>query len=68
MNVTNKTTRTYSVSELTEAQAGDLLETCITLSGKQNDFENDFTLDEFETANNLRQALLNAGVKPRGQE
>lgn len=58
MNVTNKTTCMFTISELTEQQVRDLLfiatneETLNTLAGSEE-----------ETLNNLRQALLNAGIK-----
>jgi len=58
MNVTNKTTKTFDILGLTEQQAQDLLfiatneETINTLAGREE-----------ETLNNLRQALLEAGIK-----
>ena len=61
MNVTNKTIRTFTVSEITEHQAQDLLSIAAL-------HEDQYTDSETETLNNLRQALLNAGVKKRGQE
>ena len=63
MNVSNKTTRLFTVSDITEDQAQDLFAICQAV--EQN--ENDFRLEEMETAKNLRQALLNANVKPRGR-
>ena len=62
MNVTNKTTRPFSVSEITEHQAQDLLSIAACFPADV------FNESEEETINNLRQALLNAGVKKRGQE
>ena len=56
MNVSNKTTRTYTVSDITEQQARDLLSVARI-------HEDQYTDSEEETLNNLRQALLNAGVK-----
>ncbi len=60
MNVTNKTVRTFTVSEITEDQAQDLLSIAHL-------HEDKFSEREEETLNNLRQALLTAGVKPRGR-
>lgn len=56
MNVTNKTTRTFTISEITETQARDLLSVARI-------HEDQYTASEEETLNNMRQALLNAGVK-----
>ena len=60
MNVTNKTVRTFAISEITEGQAQDLLSIAACHEDQYNESEN-------ETLNNLRQALLNVGVKPRGR-
>lgn len=56
MNVTNETTRLFTISELTEQQAQDLLNIAAV-------HEDKFSESEEETLNNLRQALLSAGVK-----
>ena len=61
MNVTTKTTKTFAVTDLTEQQAQDLMNVaCIISDGDRKAlalFEG-----EQETMNNLRQALLQAGV------
>jgi len=63
MNVTNKTTRMFTIFDVTEAQAQDLLSICLAL------FPTEVTASEKETLNNLRQALLNAGVtKTKGAD
>lgn len=59
MNVTNKTTRTFTISEITEAQALDLVELSIALG----EVPPTFTQSIHETLNNLRQALLSVGLK-----
>lgn len=56
MNVTNKTTRTFDILDITEQQARDLL------SIAANDGSTKITESEKETLNNLRQALLTAGL------
>lgn len=62
MNVNNKTVRTFCITDITEDQAQDLLGVCKCFPADV------FTESEEETIDNLRQALLNANVKPRGQE
>ncbi len=63
MNVTNKTTKLFSILDITEQQAQDLLfiatnqETLNTLSGSEE-----------ETLNNLRQAFLAAGLTKKDDE
>lgn len=59
MNVTGRTETHYSITDITEQQAQSILEIALTV--QQN--ENDFSLDEQETANNMRQALLASGLK-----
>ena len=61
MNVANKTTRTFDIFDLTEEQAQDLLNLCIAAPEHlPMDILDDTTQ---ETLNNLRQALLEAGIK-----
>jgi hypothetical protein len=62
LNVTVKTTKTFDLTDLTEDQARDLLG--ISLAA-DNNWEPDS--DGRETLNNLRQALLNAGVTLKGE-
>jgi len=57
MNVTNKTTRTFDILDITEQQARDLLSLSIKI------FPTEVTASEKETLNNLRQALLSAGLQ-----
>ncbi len=59
MNVTNKTTKTFTISEITEAQAQDLINICAV-------HEDQFNESEEETLNSLRQALLQVGLKRKG--
>ena len=62
MNVTKKTKVTYSLTDLTEQQAQDLL----NISSLHEDTYNE---SETETLNNLRQTLLSAGlVRSEGVE
>jgi hypothetical protein len=67
MNVSNKTTRTFTIFDVTEDQANDLLAITKEISNCE-DAENYYTLEQMETVNNLRQALLNAGVKRKGAD
>ena len=65
MNVTNKTTRTFDILDLTEQQAQDLLNFCVTAPEHlPMDILDDTTQ---ETLNKLRQALLEAGIT-RGEQ
>ncbi len=57
MNVTNKTTKTFTISQISEAQAQDLLSLSVKI------FPTEVTASEKETLNNLRQALLSAGLQ-----
>lgn len=61
MNVTNKTTRLFSILDITEQQAQDLLNisTC---------HEDQYSESENETLNNLRQAFLAAGLTKKGKQ
>jgi hypothetical protein len=61
MNVTNKTVRTYSITDITEDQAIDLLSITKLFPADV------FSEREEETIDNLRQALLSANVNLRGQ-
>ena len=62
MNVTKKTKVTYSLTDLTEQQAQDLL----NISAVHEDTYNE---SETETLDNLRQSLLSAGlVRSEGVE
>ena len=62
MNVTNKTTRTFDIFDITEDQAQDLFEIAIM-------YEHDGAISksEKETLNNLRQAFLAAGLSRKGE-
>lgn len=63
MNVTTKSWTVYSLGEVTQAQAQDLLQTAIKIdAGKPLD------ADEKETLSNLRQAILAAGIIPKRAE
>lgn len=62
MNVTNKTTRTFDILNLTEYEAQDLLN--IAARFTENEKSNE---GEFETLNKLRRALLDAGIR-KGKE
>ena len=55
MNVNNTVVRTFSITDITEDQARDLLRVS---ANEHEHYEDDLQ----ETLNNLRQALLNAGV------
>lgn len=57
MNVTNKTTRTFDILDLTEQDARNLLE--VTIMGEADDA---ISKSAQETLNKLRQALLKAGI------
>jgi len=59
MNVTNKTEKTFSILDITENQANDLL----TVACKLADGDGyETTRDQKETFNDMRQALLQAGI------
>jgi len=61
MNVTNKTTRLFSILDITERQAQDLLNLCIAAPELlPMEILDDTTK---ETLNKLRNALLEAGLK-----
>ncbi len=62
MNVTNKTTKTFSISEISESQAQDLLSISVKI------FPTEVSASEKETLNNLRQALLSAGLQNKKGE
>jgi len=62
MNVTNKTTRLFSILDITEDQAQDLLSISLAL------FPTEISASEKETLNSLRQALLTAGVTNKGAD
>ena len=62
MNVTNKTTKTFTISELTEQQAQDLLNMAARIPEDAHR-----TDSEKETMNCLRQALLQTGLT-RGEQ
>ena len=55
----------FTILDITEDQARHLLAVTKEISGN-HEAENYYTLDQMETVNNLRQALLNAGVKKEG--
>jgi len=57
MNITNKTTRTFTISGITEQQAQDMLNMSVQISDDAHR-----TDGELETLNNLRQAFLAAGL------
>lgn len=61
MNVTNKTTRTFDILDITEDQAQDLLNIAAC-------HEDQYTENENETLNNLRKALLAAGLTRKGEQ
>lgn len=70
MNVTNKTTKTFDILDISEDQAYDLLNIACkkeTPSGMQGDYL-PLTQDEAETLNNLRKAFLAAGLKRKGEQ
>ena len=62
MNVTNKTTKLFSILDITEDQAQDLFE--IAIMGEDDDA---ISKSAQETLNNLRQAFLAAGLKRKGE-
>jgi len=62
MNVTNKTTRTFDIFDITEDQAQDLLSISLKL------FPTELSGSEKETLNNLRKAFLAAGLTKKGDE
>ena len=62
MNIDKQEEVTYAVTDITQTQATNLLSLCITLNTNPEQYENDVTLDELETLNDLREVLLNAGV------
>lgn len=61
MNVTNKTTRTFDIFDITEDQAQDLLNIAACNEDQYSDSEN-------ETLNNLRKAFLAGGLTRKGEE
>ena len=66
MNVTNKTTKLFSILDITETQAQDLLNLCIAAPEHlPMDILDDTTQ---ETLNNFRQALLAAGLKGKSKQ
>jgi len=62
MNVTNKTTKTFTISDINETQAQDLLSLSVKI------FPTEVSASEKETLNNLRQALLSAGLQNKGEQ
>ncbi len=70
MNVTNKTTKTFDIFDITEDQAQDLLNIACkkeTPPGMQGDYL-PLTETEVETLNNLRKAFLAAGLTRKGEQ
>lgn len=70
MNVTNKTTRTFDIFDITEDQAQDLLSIACkkeTPPGMQGDYL-PLTESEVETLDNLRKAFLAAGITKKVKE
>lgn len=65
MNVKGRTETTYSITDMTEQQARDVLNVCVAV--QMPEFENEITLDQQETLNNMRQALLASGLQ-RGEQ
>jgi len=63
MNITNKTTKLFSILDITEDQAQDLFEVAI-----MGEDDGDISKSEKETLNNLRQAFLAAGLKRKGEQ
>lgn len=61
MNITNKTTKLFSILDITEDQAHDLFE--VAIMGEDDDA---ISRSEKETLNNLRQAFLAAGLSRKG--
>lgn len=61
MNVTNKTTKTFTISEITESQAQDLLNIAANCPVEQVQ-QGVITETQRETLNSLRQALLSVGL------
>ncbi len=57
MNVTNKTTRTFDILNISEDEAKDLL--AVTIMGEDDDA---ISKSAQKTLNKLRQALLEAGI------
>lgn len=69
MNVTNKTTRLFSILDINEQQAQDLLNIACkkeTPPGMKGDYL-PLTESETETLNNLRQAFLAAGLAKKDE-
>ena len=58
MNITTQTTKTFSISDLTESQAEDLL----SIAVESSEDERGYTRRQRETLNNMRQALLATGL------
>lgn len=61
MNVTNKTTKTFDIFDITEQQAQDLLNIAACN-------EDQYTENENETLNDLRKAFLTAGLTRKGEQ
>ncbi|MCK4962695.1 MAG: hypothetical protein KAS19_09415 [Anaerolineales bacterium] len=65
MNASNKTTKTFSLTDMTEDQAQDIL----TVACKLADGDGyETTRGQKETFNSVRQALLTAGLTKRADE
>jgi len=64
MNASNKTTKTFSLFDMTEDQAQDIL----TVACKLADGDGyETTPEQKETFNNVRQALLAAGLTKKDE-
>lgn len=70
MNVTNKTTRTFDLFDITEDQAQDLLSVACKIQTRPDDQGEYIQLSggEMETFDILRKALLAAGLTRKGEE
>ncbi len=70
MNVTNKTTRTFDIFDITEDQAHDLLSVACKIQTRPDDQGAyiQLTGSEMETLNNLRKALLATGLTKKGAQ
>lgn len=68
MNVTNKTRKTFSILDITEEQAQDLLSVACKIQTRPDDQGEyiQLTGSEMETLNNFRKALLSAGLTKKG--
>ena len=70
MNVTNKIIKTFDILDISEDQAYDLLSIACkkeTPSGMQGDYL-PLTQDEAKTLDDLRKALLAAGLTRKGEQ